>query len=361
MKKSSQKHHIPFVVLMLVIAMLPMLLIALGIQGENVRRVPLQQKPGLFKNGTVNESFITDLERYISDSNPLKGLSIRILSSFDQAVLNDLPCEEAVAGKDDFIFFGETMPDQVGVDQLDDEKIGSVVDYVLSIEELCHEKGKAFYFVVAPDKGTIYPEMLPERLIKTDAPRSIDLLTDAFGKAGSSCYIDSKDLLTGVKQNGGLCYYKRDSHWNEFGACCIYNAAASASGLERFDEDSYSIAKDREGDLERFAARLDREYDERYVYPVRRDYESEKPIDLDNSKINITSSDANELTVLIWHDSFGKALQPFFSQNAGRLVMLRSFPYDMSSIDEYSPDIIIIEIAERKLPKLYELAKAAGF
>lgn len=359
MKKRAIKPSFIFIALMFITAALPALLFILGVKPGNVRRAPLVSNPSLIRNGRLNASFAKDAEKYFAYWFPAKDVFVRALDEADTLILKDLPGGDAVPGREGYLFFGDTMNDITGADQLSAEEIETIVRYLDSINRSCEEKGIRFCFVTAPDKGTVYPDMLPGRLYVTDEARSITLLSAALNERGAGYFIDAEKLLLGSRANGD-CYYKRDSHWNEYGACLVYNEIAGHYGLEKYDDKAYSLVKDREGDLERYAAGFAEVYDERFVYPEKRPYSSDKHVDFDRSKLNITYSDANDITVLVWHDSFGKALQPFLSQNAGRLVMLRDFPYDTESLEEYSPDILIIEIAERKLPKLYELAKASG-
>ena len=360
MKKKDGILNTVFAALVFVMTVVPLVLIASGVKGENVTRKALAPMPSIIKNGSLDLSFTEELNDCLTDRIPLKAVSTKLINTVDSAVLNDCIGDEAIPGRDGFLFFGETSGDLLGFDQLTEDEARSVCRFLDHIGELCEGEGVKLVFVIAPDKASVYSEMLPGRLIVSDTPRSMDLVIETLSSNEAEYFIDLKPVIVNAKAER-LCYYKRDSHWNEYGACCVYNAIAKQTGLRTYDENTYSVIKDHEGDLERFAASFGDHSDERIVYPVFAEYRSEKPIDLDNSKINVTESDVNDLTVLIWHDSFGKALQPFFSQSAGKVVMLKTFPYDMDSIEEYSPDILVIEIAERKLPKLYELAKAYGY
>ena len=360
MNKKSSIPNTVFAALVLIMAVLPFVLFAFGVKSENVARKALSPIPQFIKNGKFDPSFAEDVSDYLADRIPLKGFSTKLINTVDSAVLNDCVGDEAIKGREGFLFFGETSGDILGYDQLSEEEAQSVCRFIEHIGEICDERGVKLVFVIAPDKASVYPEMRPGRLAVADTPRSMDLIIDGLSTGGGDICLDLRPILENAKANR-LCYYKRDSHWNEYGACCVYNGIADLTGLMSFDESTFSVVKDREGDLERFAASFGDHTDERIVYPVFAEYRSDKPLDLDNSKLNVTESDVNDITVLIWHDSFGKALQPFFSQSAGRVVMLKTFPYDLDSIGEYSPDILVIEIAQRKLPKLYELAKAYGY
>ena len=65
--------------------------------------------------------------------------------------------------------------------------------------------------------------------------------------------------------------------------------------------------------------------------------------------------------MLVYHDSFGRSLQPILSQSVGRLCMNSYFPYNLDYIEKTEPDLVLIELVERNLDLLYEHAASLGY
>jgi len=77
--------------------------------------------------------------------------------------------------------------------------------------------GIDFLLVIAPDKGTIYPEYLPGYARAADAPSRLDQLLEHMRARSSVQVLDLRPTLFKAKEQHQV-YHKTDSHWNEFGA-----------------------------------------------------------------------------------------------------------------------------------------------
>ncbi len=315
--------------------------------------------PAVVRGGRFNERFLSDFGEWFGSSFPLRSYLIEAFNTADAALLSDVNTKEAIVGKDGFIFFGETAADYLGTDTLSREELSSIVDYLGDIEALARENGAVFVFVTAPNKASVYPELMPSYLKRTGGASNIDLLTEMLLESGVTVFDAKSALLSGKAERS--VYYEHDSHWNNFGAALVYNGLADIAGLESFDPRVYDTVFDRTGDLHRFVHPVTDHFEERIVYPELRDWSSKRPVDFDRDKVIETFSDANGMTVLMFHDSFGRSLQPFFSQTSGRLVVNAYFPYDLSLVSELAPDVVIIELVERNLPLLAEYAALQGY
>lgn len=53
--------------------------------------------------------------------------------------------------------------------------------------------------------------------------------------------------------------------------------------------------------------------------------------------------------LFMFRDSFANALIPYFSESFENVRYSRSFPYDYNLVDQFKPDVLIVEIAERNI------------
>ena len=82
-------------------------------------------------------------------------------------------------------------------------------------------RGGKYVFVVAPDKHSIYPEYLPEWVVKSAQPSKLDQLLAHLRAHSSVTVLDLRPALLAAKKSGPT-YLQTDTHWNKFGAFIGY-------------------------------------------------------------------------------------------------------------------------------------------
>lgn len=351
--------RIIFAVIILAACLVPSVLMLCGFKNPNKENRKLASLPKLVTEKGFNTQFASQFDKYVDDNFALRDHLVAAFNNTDIALLRDYNGTNAIIGKKNNVFYGETLDDYLGVDQLTDEQIASIAAFLADFSKELSDKGVKFAFLTAPNKATIYPEYMPGYLKPTNAPRNIDRLKDALVKAEVD-YIDAKSLLIAAKTERTV-YYDHDSHWNNFGAMLVYNEIAEHFGLEKFDHLTYTTVVDRTGDLHNFVYPSSEYKEERIVYPEFHAYSSKRPINFDRDKTVETTSDVNGLTLVFYHDSFGRSLQPIISQSVGALFMNSYFPYKTEFIEKNDPDLVLIELVERNLDKLYEYAESLGY
>lgn len=354
-----KKIQIVFICIVLAAFIVPSALMLFGFKNANRENRPLAKLPEIVSDKGINTDFASEFDDYVEDHFALREYLVTAFNSADVAILRDFNGTNAVIGKNEHIFYAESVDDYLGVDQLTPEQISSIADYLYDLQQRLSEKGAAFAFMTAPNKATIYPEYMPDYLKPTDNSRNIDMLADAL-KAKGVHTIDAKQILIDAKDTRTV-YYEHDSHWNNYGAMLVYNSIAEEFGLEQYDPSVYTAEYDRTGDLHNFVYPSTDHPEERIIYPEFHKYSSKRPINMDRDKKTETTCDVNEHTLVVCHDSFGKSLQPLLSQSVGRLYMNSSFPYNIDYIESAEPDMVLIELVERNLDLLYEHAASLGY
>ena len=348
-----------FIILMIAALMTPSVLMLCGFKNANRENRPLAQMPKLVNEGKINPVFASQFDKYTEDHFALREYLVSAFNIADIALLRDFNGTNAVIGKNHHIFYGETLDDYLGIDQLTKEQISSIADYLSDLSAEFAKDGAAFAFMTAPNKATIYPEYMPGYLKPTDAARNIDMLTEALVERNVRV-IDAKSILLKAKAERTV-YYEHDSHWNNFGAMLVYNDIAEQFGLEQHDAYTYTVEIDRTGDLHNFVYPSTDYKEERIIYPEFAEYTSKRPVNFDRDKTVETHSDINDRVMVIYHDSFGRSLQPILSQSVGSLYMNSYFPYKTDFIKDKDPDIVVIELVERNLDLLYEYVSSLGY
>lgn len=354
-----KKLYLTFICVVLAALLIPSVLMFCGFKNANRENRVLAKLPKLISEEGFNTKFASQFDRYVDDNFALREYLVTGFNKLDIALLRDINGDNAVIGRGDQIFYGDTVDDYLGIDQLTPERIRSIANYLADLSAQFEKKGVRFAFMTAPNKATIYPELMPSYLKSTDSARNIDMLNKELDTLGVK-HIDAKSILLEAKENRTV-YYEHDSHWNNYGAMLVYNAIAELFGLEEYDAENYTAKTDRTGDLHNFVYPVGDHLEERIIYPSFHEYSSKRPVNIDRDKLVETSSDVNGVTMAFYHDSFGRSLQPILSQSVGRLCMNSYFPYDLEYLEDIEPDIVLIELVERNLDLLCLHAESLGY
>lgn len=139
---------------------------------------------------------------------------------------------DVVIGKDRWIFYAREniFEDFFGMSQFSPRDLRLWKEYFENRRALLARHGSRYLFVIAPDKNTIYPEMLPD-FIREHRGRSRSQQLQEYLRATNSQenILDLHAALLSAKSQGTL-YFAQDTHWNGRGAFVAYQAMCEALG-----------------------------------------------------------------------------------------------------------------------------------
>ena len=328
----------------------------------------LAPKPSLITEKGVNSDFGTEFEAFFQDRFAFRSELVNAHAEIMLKVFNSSSEDSVLAGKDDWLFFRETLGDYCGTELLSDEEIQRLVTVIKLEQQYCNEQGVAYVFAVAPNKNTIYPEYMQPQYVKYNGKTNLDRLNEALKEAG----VNVADLKTALLEAKGQCaegetlYYSADSHWNQKGALVGYNTIMEAAN--RFSETEYDNYEtvtfeegSREGDLLKMVLPLDCEVKEfgakvnisqEYKYIGRLKSIDDMRI---QTKLSGLTEESEKTGLLMFRDSFGRALIPIFSNEFSDAVYLRPTPFNIYGNIE-GKTVVVREIVERNIPTLLEKA-----
>jgi hypothetical protein len=221
------------------------------------------------------------------------------------------------------------------------------------------ERGIRLQIVIAPDKQSIYPEYLPPVERKRIGPRPLDILLDQLRQKDAELPIlDLRESVRNAKAEYRL-YFQTDTHWNPYGLCVGYRAAARALGFEPLPDDAIRVSSigQKNGDLPLKMGywRLGAEpFDNLEIIKTRTTRTEIAANEKDESLLDylkghlFTQADLNLPKAVLFHDSFGEGLYgELLAQHFNRLLCVPSNHLDPEVISREQPDVVILEIVER--------------
>ncbi|MBQ8475291.1 MAG: hypothetical protein IJ499_06515 [Clostridia bacterium] len=125
-------------------------------------------------------------------------------------------------GYDDYMFYQDTLYDFEGNGFLAKSIYDRTVEVLRQRNDWAEAHGKKFYFVIAPNKNSVYPDYMPDNYTLAEY-RRYDQFVELLTEAGITA-VDLRDSLRQAvadnpQQN---LYYKYDTHWNNHAGYYAY-------------------------------------------------------------------------------------------------------------------------------------------
>jgi hypothetical protein len=175
--------------------------------------------PAAITAGTAfDRDYYLGLEKYFSRKFPLVGFFITTKHYIDYKVFNTSPSDRVYIGQDGWMYYKFTLD---SYDKMDCDKSAEVELLHLRLhmlQRMVEASGRKFFFMVAPNKSTIYPEHVGYTPAYKDLGRCgksfYDLLVERNAAYPIEGFIYVDNALRELKRSRKV-YFKTDSHWTE--------------------------------------------------------------------------------------------------------------------------------------------------
>ena len=338
----------------------------------------------IMEDGSVNVGILADLGAYFEDRFACRNELVTAHSRLRE-LLGVSSTDQVVGGRNEWLYYGGTLPDYLGQSALTDRALDNIAHNLGIIRGYAESHGARFVFTIAPNKNTLYPGAMPYYYIRSTQPGNAERLKERLaeegvryvnlfealdderkaqeGNAGDADSVKAKDSASAGESHGDGWYLKRDTHWNNKGALVAAKAIDDALGrdvLELSLEEGLA-REDFTGDLESILHPVGARVEANWYYEGYNDAASFSG-DLWRYEKGGQTSDAEIVTnsaapgadgaLLMFRDSFGNALVPYFSAEYERAVYSKLVPYNIALLASVDAEAVVIERAERHIPDL---------
>lgn len=337
----------------------PMLHVVHGGDGEGARME--YRNPAPQPAWSLDPAFPRAFERYFDDNFALRTELVRWHNRIKLLWLGASPSRSFVVGEDGWLFYtGErTIENHVGALRLTGEELSRWQAVLEARRDFCAQRGIEYLFVVVPDKHAIYPEKLPAAYRHPERETTADQFRRHFERASDLRPLLLEERLLAARQGETLpLYYPLGTHWNALGAWYGYEAvmerlAGRLPRLRPLERPQFVVdaaAKD-----DNFGSRL-LLHDE-----MPQDIVAARPERPACGKlvahkdppvaVNVWACDQRRRapSAIVFHDSQGEWLEPYFADTFARLTMISKGAFDRDLIERERPGVVIEEIGERRL------------
>lgn len=174
--------------------------------------------------------FFTQLSEFYNDNFPNREKIILSLTRLIPSVNPEIfSYRNIIIGKNDWLYlgnkYGNTIDELTGKLYYHDDtnnqqySITTRYNFYKETADKTLTQNKSIFFLIGPNKSSIYPEFLPNTITPAAKPFHEDLL-QKMRQEGLTVYYPRQDLLQA--KDKALLYHVTDTHWNYYGAFIVF-------------------------------------------------------------------------------------------------------------------------------------------
>lgn len=343
--------QIIFIAVCFIICIIPFACMSFARTDSTTENKRLKELPELYNDG-INFNYFKDLGAYFEDHFAFRNVMVNTDSCIQGDVFNVSNMDTVVKGDNGWLYYSDTLNDFLMKSKMSERGIYNIANNIDITQSYVEGKGADFIFTIAPNKNSLYGDNMPYYYSKkAGKKKNIDSLLPIL-KRSKIKYTDLFSLFKGQRE---VLYLKRDSHWNNKGAALVYNEIMNS--LNRSHNDYITVmakrTKTEYGDLNKMLYPLSAqpEWNSYYQYDYGYKYVTETE-SVEDPWIETESKKGNG-KLLMFRDSFGNTLLPFFAEEFKKAYFSKETPYPIDEyINAYAPDCVVVEKVERNIDEL---------
>jgi hypothetical protein len=301
----------------------------------------------------------------------------------------DLLAEPVVRGEDGWVFYNDQVEENfsqaVGRRYLTVSEVTAWHDYFSTLEAALAEQDIDLSIQISPSATSVYPEQLPEW---TDPIVGSTPLDQFLAASPDLPIVDFRSDLRAAAEDDAV-YTPVNSHWTDWGGYVAWQTVAACH--DATDPDAEPLWVPAVDGVE--STQVYNEYaaygvpDAEPAWTTPRYAEEfadvevtasdgttttadgQTQVDLSKLPASTTTEDAQtDQHALILRDSMGNALTPFWGQTYAQTWQIQHRYDDWSNppnyralVDQYQPDVVIVQLAERHLVNAPAAGVTAGY
>lgn len=297
---------------------------------------------------------------YINLKNILYNQKIITIPFVNKDIINKRESGIAFSGKDNWLWLinDNSILNYTNIERYNNEELNRIQYNIEGAQEFFSNKNIELYFFISPDKNQIYPEFYPNYINRKSNYSKTDQLFDYLKKSKNNINIiyPKEELLKYKNNHDDLLYWKTDTHWNTYGAYVGYTKLANSIkdnylDIDILENDELSLKYEKYplGDLSNNFSDSSKIYNEFYRVYNKQDNYTFQYIENEQKDMIITKNNNKNIDVLMFRDSFASSMIPYISETFNNCIYIWDFNIrnNISKVEYYKPDIVIIEIVER--------------
>lgn len=337
----KKKGYGVFIVLCIVILLIPFAGMAVAPTMTTTENKEMMALP------EINVDYMSDMGDYFQEHFAFRQEMVSANAAIYGKVFGASTTDQVVIGKNNWMYFTGTLDDYLVEHQISERGLNNVIHNLKLIQNYAERNGSQFLLAIAPNKNSVYGENMPYYYVRGEGETNYDRLRERMIQED----IHFVDLHKAFEESGEILYLERDSHWTNKGAVLAYNQMMQAltTGYETYENVPYEVRKEHLGDLTEMLYPLNSELENNEYYNMDWNWSYVNEVTDNMDEWIETSNPQKDKILLMYRDSFGESLLPFFAEAFGKGYFTRLVPFDMTNINQYQADYTIVERVERRI------------
>ena len=352
MKPEHLREEVGVVPLLFVVAFFAMVLVPLACmpfvhEDVSAEKRELAPAPRLTVDGTPNIAVLQEAGDYFADHFAFRGTLVDLDATLKQRLLLTSATDNVVVGTDGWLYYAGTLNDYQRRNSMSDHELLNIASNLSLMQEYVLGQGKGFALAIAPNKNSLYPQHMPYYEIAGQGDRNLERLMPMLVERG----IQTVDLEDTFGNQDEVLYFARDSHWNAKGALLVYRSITPFLTVPAQPYDEEAVDSGHTGDVDAMlhpnTARpeADLHWAATDAYAFANDATS-----TENDSIETTSTrEGSTGTLVMYRDSFGNNLIPYFAGAYAKGSFSKLVPYNMGASVIAQANDVVVERAERHI------------
>ena len=341
--REGTTYQIVLLALFSISVLLPLLGLAMGTESRtiNFENRKLVEKPVLSMSSLP--SFANQYTAYFNDNFGFRKMLMSLNSYIKFKYLNTSAVPDVILGKSDWLYYRPSLEDSSGNTLFTPEELLSMKKSIERQSQWMAERGIYYLIVIAPNKETIYPEYLPDKINLSNHQTQLDQLLTAVGTSQNVHFLDLRECLLKSKKSGDYnLYFRTDTHWNSYGAYIGYNEI-----VQKLADHFPSLTPPSTSGSNISLNPIPVSGDLANMLALHGILNENAPITVTNG----VSTDANKIhKVVVFRDSFFNALSPYFGINFEQTINYSATDkFDASVITNDPPQAVLVICVQRQM------------
>lgn len=314
-------------------------------------------------DGTRNKAFNTGFETWLNDNIGMRSQMVVNNAKIQYYMFNVLSNNSDMClGPDGELNYAtpEIFKSYQHLDLKTEETLDSLAESYQYAKEYLDKKGIQFYYFQCWDKQSIYPEYFPKTVIQYgDVSKTDQIVETLFTRTDINVISPKEELIAGKKDYDTYSKWGDPTHWTQRGAFIGYRKLMDA--INKNNGNIYKVLQEKDYNItmQDLGSTL---FGGIHKECILENFEIKAPdAELTNEKLTLYSGDqrhvfytnetvANNTRLLVLGDSYiNSFIIDDLAESFHETFIIRG---DYISgfeqiIDEYNPDIVIVENAER--------------
>ena len=315
------------------------------------------------------KDFSKKYDDYYNDNLPFREITQRIYNNISYYIFKVKSFNNVIIGKTSkegnilWLFYdkksdGDPIQYAMGTRTFTQEEKNNAVINIKQNTDVLKQKNMELYYFIAPNKSTIYKEMLPDTIeIKNDNNEILELYEYIKSQGVENIVYPYNELMEAKKENS--VFYSLDTHWNYYGGflgtALLHNKIDSNYDFlfNNAEIHNYGLM-DLQGDLSRIL-NISGMYKYKEENVIVGNFLEDKQYSINENNGVYTYINDNPLIdkqIVIIGDSFNDPISNTLAKMYKKVTYMPIYAYSEGYLDLLNPDIVIFEAVERYIDNL---------